>query len=285
MATVTEQTGRFTAQDGTTLSYRRWTPPAARLRVVVAHGLGEHGGRYGHVADALVPLGCAVWIHDHRGHGRSEGRRGHVDAFDTYVDDLLTLITLVDGVEKPRLPLVLLGHSMGGLIALRCAGRHPGRFDGLILSSPLLGLPEPPPRLLRRLVTLLSAVWPTFALRNRLDTAMISHDLQTVEAYHQDATVHDRITARWFTGCMQTLAAVHAAPDRIRGPLLLQVAGADRLVDASAALTFFDRLTTADKTLCRYDPLYHEIYNERLPDRERVLSDLTRWVEDRFLQP
>jgi len=283
MTAIREQTHRFTGQDGTSLFYRIVKPPTERLRIVVSHGLGEHSGRYGHVAETLCPLGCSLWIPDHRGHGRSQGRRGHVNDFDEYCSDLKILVELAGSGGIQRLPLVLLGHSMGGLIALRFAGSYPRQIDGLILSSPLLGLPESPPVLLRALSTVLSTVWPTFSLSNRLDSNLVSHDQGEVSAYAADEHVHDRITARWVTSCMRTLATVQASPELIRGPLLLQVAGADRLVSTPATLAFFDRITADDKTLHRYDNLYHEIYNEKPIDRKRVLDDLREWVVQRYM--
>ena len=129
----------------------------------------------------------------------------------------------------------------------------------------------------------MSRLWPTFSLSNRLDSTLVSHDQAAVDAYKQDPNVHDRITARWVTACMAAMATVNDVPERVQGPLLVQVAGADRLVSAPATLAYFDRLTAADKTLHLYEKLYHEIYNEQRPDREKVLGDLSQWLAERFL--
>ena len=283
MAGTREETDRFESSDGTALFYRKYAPGTERFRVVVSHGLGEHSGRYGHVVDTLCPMGASLWIHDHRGHGRSQGKRGHINDFDDYIQDLNILIEMARTDRTDGLPLLLLGHSMGGLIALSFARKHPRYIDGLIVSSPLLGVPTPPPPVLKAIARILSMVWPTFSLDNQLDPTLISHDGAQVRAYAQSEWVHSKVSARWFTRCMAEIDATVGSPAAIDTPILMQIAGADRLVSAPAALAYFGTLTVADKTLFHYENLYHEIYNEVLPDREKVLADLKQWVEDRFL--
>jgi alpha-beta hydrolase superfamily lysophospholipase len=126
-----EKKDRFTGRDGKSIFYRRLIPEKPRFRVVVSHGLGEHSGRYGNVAEALIPLGASLWIHDHRGHGRSQGKRGHVGDFNDYVHDLKTMVSMAAAEGEKTVPTLLLGHSMGGLIALSFARQHPESIDGL----------------------------------------------------------------------------------------------------------------------------------------------------------
>ena len=280
MADIQERTNRFESGDGTTLFYRIYIPEAERFQVVISHGLGEHSGRYGHVVDTLCPMGASLWIHDHRGHGRSQGKRGHINDFDDYLQDLKMLIEMArtDGV-----PLLLLGHSMGGLIALSFVRKYPGYVDGLIVCSPLLGVPKPPSPVLKAIARILSIVWPTLSLDNQLDPTLISHDDAEVRAYVQNKWVHSRISVRWFTRCMAEISATGGAPEAINTPLLMQIAGDDQLVSAPATLAYFDGLAVSDKTLFHYKNLYHEIYNEKQPDRDKVLADLKQWVADRFL--
>ncbi len=283
MADIEEITAGFEGRYGTALFYRKFIPGKERFRVVVSHGLGEHSGRYGHVADTLCPMGASLWIHDHRGHGLSQGKRGHVNEFNDYVHDLKTLIDLARIEGTGQIPLLVLGHSMGGLIALSFARQHPRHLDGLIVSSPLLGIPKPPPPLLSTIVRSLSMVWPTLSLDNKLDPTLISHDPAEVSAYRLSNLVHGRISARWFASCLSEIESTGSSADRITVPILMQVAGEDHLVSAPAALAYFDALTVADKTLFHYGNLYHEIYNESLYDREKVLGDLKKWVSDRYL--
>lgn len=283
MAYAGEKSDSFEGFDGTKLFYRKIIPGKKRFRVVVSHGLGEHSGRYRNIIDALCPLGASVWIHDHRGHGRSQGKRGHVNDFNDYVRDLKTLIALAktDGTDK--LPILLLGHSMGGLIALSFARQHPRLVDGLIISSPLLGLPEPPSPALNAIGRIMSIIWPTLSINNQLDPTFISHDRAEVNAYTKNERVHSRISMRWFAQCMSEIEVTGGSPDAIEIPILMQIAGDDRIVSAPDALAFFEALTVSDKTLCHYETLYHEIYNEQPADRKDVLDDLKRWVVSRFL--
>lgn len=278
-----EKRDRFTGSDGTSIFYRRLIPEKQRFRVVVSHGLGEHSGRYVNVAEALCPIGASLWIHDHRGHGRSQGKRGHVSNFKDYVRDLKTMVTMAAAEGEETLPTLVLGHSMGGLIALSFAGQYPETIDGLIVSSPLLGVEPPPPSVLQVLVRILSVLWPSLSLSNKLDPTFISHDSDQVDAYVQSSWVHDRITARWFVQCMAEIRRLVAGPQEIRVPILMQIAGDDHLVDCHASLSFFNALTVSDKTLRHYETLYHEIYNESLPDRQKVLADLRQWIGERFL--
>lgn len=283
MASIAKQTNSFESSDGTRIFYRRLVPENVRLKIVVSHGLGEHSGRYGHVADTLCPLGAALWIPDHRGHGESQGKRGHINTFNDYVGDLRRLVSMAAADGAAALPTLLLGHSMGGLIALSFARQYPGEIDGLIVSSPLLGVSPLPPILLRGAARLLSVAWPTLPLSNKLDPAFISHDPDQVAAYIQDERVHEKISARWFVACLAEAQRTRDAAQAIGNPILMQIAGDDRLVDPKASLAFFDALTVSDKTLCHYEALYHEIYNETLPERRQVLVDLKEWIAERFL--
>lgn len=283
MADIQEATAHFKGNDGTILFLRKFIPQKERFRVVISHGLGEHSGRYGHVVDTLCPMGACLWIHDHRGHGLSQGKRGHVNDFDEYVQDLRTLIEMARMDQAHPAPLLLLGHSMGGLITLVFAGQYPRHVDGLIVSSPLLGVQTPPSPILSAIARTMSMILPTLPLDNKLDPAHISHDRAEVAAYVQSEEVHSKISARWFTQCMTAIKETGGSAGAIKVPILMQIAGADRLVSAPAALAYYDKLRVGDKTLYHYENLYHEIYNEKLPDREKVLADLKRWVADRFL--
>lgn len=283
MAGIQEESARFEGSDGITLFFRKYIPRKERFRVVISHGLGEHSGRYKHVVDTLCPMGACLWIHDHRGHGRSQGKRGHINAFNDYLQDLNILIEKARIDRADQLPLLLLGHSMGGLIALSFARQYPRYIDGLILSSPLLGVLNPPSSLLKAFTWIMSMVWPTLSLGNQLDPTLISHDDAEVRAYAQSKRVHDRISARWLARCMAEIEVTGGSADSIKSPILMQIAGDDHMVSAAAAMAYFDKLTVADKTLCHYKDLYHEIYNETRPDREMVLADLSRWVEARYL--
>ena len=283
MAGLAEKTGTFDGSGGVKIFYRHYSADAERARLVIAHGLGEHSGRYGNVVGRLIAGGISVWIPDHRGHGRSEGKRGHVLNFHQYLTDLRSMIELACKGRADPCKCFLLGHSMGGLIALHYAQRFPDTIDGVLASSPALGMAIEVPAGKKILGAVMSYIWPGFTMGNELDAAKISHDQNVVSAYVNDPLVHDRVSARFFTELTAAMEAVHQQVSSIRIPVLMQVAGDDHLVNALAAGQFFEKLQVADKTLHVYEGLYHEIYNEPAAQREQVLKNLEDWLEKRML--
>jgi alpha-beta hydrolase superfamily lysophospholipase len=277
-----ERTDHFNGPDGRRIFYRHFPVDAEKARLFLAHGLGEHSGRYRHVIRRLGGLGISVWAPDHRGHGRSEGRRGHVSAFEHYAEDLLALFDSAADKSPAELPHFLLGHSLGGLIVLYFALQHPDRIDAVVASSPALGVRSQVPPAKKILGRMMSAVWPTLSLSNELEVDKISHDAAVVSAYRNDPLVHDRVSARWYTEVLGTMQYVVGNAHRIAVPVLLQVAGDDHLVDAEASRRFFEALSTEDKRLIVYDGLYHEIYNEPEPQAGAVMTDLTAWLKARI---
>jgi alpha-beta hydrolase superfamily lysophospholipase len=250
--------------------------------MVIAHGLGEHSGRYGNVVERMRVHGVSIWAPDHRGHGRSEGKRGHVLNFSQYSNDLRIMVQLARVDLAEGMKCFLLGHSLGGLIALDFCRRYPDLIDGVIASSPALGMVIEVPRVKKLLGFIMSSVWPGLSMSNELDASKISHDHHVVKAYQDDPLVHDRVSARFFTEFLAAMETVRQAAASIQTPLLLQVAGDDHLVSSNSSREFFGTLTLKDKRIHVYDGMYHEIYNEPPDQRQRVLSDLENWLKDRF---
>lgn len=280
--TLPEKTGTFNGSEGLKIFYRHYSADSERARLVIAHGLGEHSGRYANVVGRLVPMGISVWIPDLRGHGQSEGQRGHVLNFVQYLTDLHSMVELACQGRNDRGKVFLLGHSMGGLITLYYMQRFAEMIDGVLVSSPALGMVVEVPAGKRILGTIMSSIWPGLTMSNELDAAKISHDENVVNAYINDPLVHDRVSARFFTELMAAMEAVNQQVSSIRNPILMQVAGDDHLVNARAAEQFFERLEAPDKTLRVYEGLYHEIYNEPAAQREQVLKDLEDWLVERL---
>lgn len=280
MADLTESTGSFNTQDNLKIFYRKYQADPERARMVIAHGLGEHSGRYGNVVERLLPKGITIWALDHRGHGQSDGPRGHILTFGQYINDLQTMIEFSKRGLPEGMKCFLLGHSMGGLIALKFALHFPEMIDGMIVSSPVLGIKVEVPAIKRALGKVMSSIWPGMTLGNEVDASKISHDEEVVRAYENDPLVHDRVSARWFTEFLGAMEEVHRLCSKLEVQTLMQVAGDDHLVDADTSKTFFENLTLDDKTLYLYDGLYHEIYNEPEDQRANVLSDLETWLEN-----
>jgi alpha-beta hydrolase superfamily lysophospholipase len=264
------------AADGTRIHYRLWSAEHPRAALLVSHGLGEHGGRYAALARDLAPRGVSVCAVDHRGHGRSGGGRAYVRRFEEYVADLEVVRRAIETTHVSGLPLLFLGHSLGGLIALRHLAAHPAAFRGAILSAPLLGVAVKAPRWKVAAAGTLSKVLPWLPLSNEIDPAELSHDPAYVLSYREDPLVHDKITPRLFTELTAHIGHALAEADRLPRPLLFVVPTADTVVDETAVLRFAEALP-GDVTIRRYEGFRHEAHNE--VDRARVIDDIASWID------
>lgn len=282
MPTIEETpTGSISARDGNLIFFRRFpSSTTERARMVIVHGLCEHSGRYLQMARQLAEKGISVTAYDHRGHGQSGGRRGHIQQFDHLLGDLLQIVEQCRKKMDPARPLMILGHSLGGLVALRFAQRFGEKIDGVIASSPALAPAIEIPKPKAILGRLMSRLWPQLMFDNELIPENLSHDDAVVQAYINDPLVGRRISARLFTEMVRAMTDTLKDAPLLSKPLLLQAAGDDRLVDPSAARIFFDRVTAGDKTLHIYDGLFHEIYNEEQNLRKKVLTDLETWLQN-----
>ncbi len=268
--------GEFVGERGTRIWFQSWRPEAPRGVVVVAHGLGEHSGRYKSVVDWLVPRGYAVYALDHRGHGRSGGQRGHVVRFSDYAADLGRLIDRAQA-QEPGLPAFLLGHSLGGAIALAYALERPQGLRGVVASAPGLRRRFEVPAFKIFLGRLMSSAWPTFTQRSGLPVTRLSHDPQVALDYVADKMVHDRVTARLFTEATGAGERILARAGELRLPCLLLQGEDDALVDPQATCEFYGKLAGADKALHVYPGFYHEGFNE--VGKAQPLGDLSAWLD------
>jgi alpha-beta hydrolase superfamily lysophospholipase len=267
--------------DGLALQLRHWpagAPP--RGQVLLVHGLGEHIGRYGHVAAALNARGWSVAGFDQRGHGRSEGARGVIAGADALLVDLAAVIDTL----RPRHagPLVLLGHSMGGAVAARFVAEalapRPAAWsrpvDGLVLSSPALAARLSAFQRLQ--LGIGERFLPDLAQRNGIDPHGLSHDEAMVAAYTADPLVHDRISARLARFILDAGEHARAAAPRWALPTLLMWGGADPVVDPAGSRAFAAAAPAGVVTAFEFDSMRHEILNET--EREGVLMRLSQWL-------
>jgi alpha-beta hydrolase superfamily lysophospholipase len=272
---------RLRLPDGTSTFVRTWPAHrAGRGSILIVHGLGEHSGRYEHVAQRLAAVGLEVRAYDLRGHGHTDGARGSIPRDDALLDDLRCVF---DDLAGDGAPPLLLGHSLGGTIA--AAGTAGGWVAprALVLSSPALALHVGAARAAvlraaRRLV-------PDRQFPNELPVDRLSHERAVVDAYRSDELVHDRITPRLYGFLADAGAAVRRGAARLSVPTLLLVAGDDALVDSRGSRELAAALAPGVGTARFYDGLYHEVFNEREPDRARVLGDLTAWLDQRLSEP
>jgi hypothetical protein len=268
--------------DGTSLKLWSWPRPVgpARGTVLVVHGLGEHGGRYAQVAARLAGQGWAVAGYDQRGHGLSTGPRGGLAADDSLLADLGCVIESLR--REMHGPLLLLGHSMGGLVAGRYVAEAlspaPAPWwqpvDGLVMSSPAI---DPGMSRAQKLLLALAApVAPSLALSNGLKPEWVCSDPAVVRAYVADPLVHDRVTPRLVRFIVAAGALLLASAPRWTTPTLLLYAGADRCVAPRGSEDFAAAAPRTAVLAQRYPEMAHEIFNE--PGQDRVLSDLVAWL-------
>jgi len=260
-----------------TLYGQAWLPDRPpRASVVVAHGLAEHGGRYADLAARLVAKGYAVYAMDHRGHGRSSGHRANIDRFDYLVSDLAAFVGRAQR-EHPGAPVILLGHSMGGAIALAGALKYQDVLRALVLSAPSLAAGDALPAFKLLLVRMLSTLAPTTGVLT-LPASAVSRDPAVVRAYDRDPLVfRGAIPARTLAELLQAMQVLQRKAHELRIPVLIQHGTADSLVPLAALHPIYQHLGIAKRrTLQIYEGLYHEVYNE--PERDRVIGDLEAWL-------
>lgn len=267
------------SDDGLTLWYQEWTPEAKPLAALaLVHGLGEHSGRYQHLAEALNQEGYALLTFDLRGHGRSEGQRGHTPSYDALMRDVGLLIK--HARERfPEQSLFLYGHSLGGNLVLNYTLRFSAPLKGVIATSPWLKLAFEPAAVKLRMAGLMNRIWPNFSQTNELDAQALTHDEAIVHAYETDPLVHTFISARFFKSVHSAgiWALEHA--DRFPLPLLLMHGSADRVTSFEASQAFAAR-QPEQCTFKTWDGLYHELHNE--PEWPDVVKSITVWLKNQF---
>lgn len=273
---------------GNRLHYRRWWVEGSLGVVVIAHGLGEHSGRYRKVAQQLNRHGFSVYALDHYGHGLSDGKRGHIEDFALYSEDLHTFIRLIkrdndrdrDGTGRK---IHLLGHSMGGVIACGCAVRF-GGIDSLVLSAPGFRGCKEPGSMERWLLKRLAKLAPRLTLPNRINANWISRDSAAVTAYRNDDLVHNRVSLQWFASFLRERDYLYPRLSQITQPSLLLLPEGDKLVDAATSRAWFQRFGSEQKVLRAFPGAYHELFSEA-EERPQALAELLQHLEALLPQP
>ncbi len=276
-----EASGSVEGVGGLELFARRWAPAgAARAAVALVHGFGDHSGRYVDVVGSLTSAGYAVHGLDLRGHGRSPGQRGHIDAWSDYRDDVDAYLDHVRSMERPGTALFLYGHSLGGAIVLEYGLRRTDGLTGVVASSPALrpkGVRSP---VLEGLAAVTSRVWPTFSLAVPLENAAITRDPERLAAVNVDPLCHRRLTARATVATLDALAWTEAHAGDLRLPLLIFHGTEDRIADPAGTIAFADGARAGgapDVELHLYEGGYHEAHNDL--DRGAVMADVVDWLD------
>jgi alpha-beta hydrolase superfamily lysophospholipase len=265
----------FTARDGIPLWGSVWRPPEARAAISLVHGIGEHSGRYAHVAEALNEAGYALVSFDLRGHGHSGGLRGHAAEYEAFMADI-DLLLQETGRRFPGLPRFLYGHSMGGNLVLNYCLRRQPALAGAVVTSPWLALPIRPPRWKRALARLLDHVRPEVTLSRGNDPSALSSDPAVAAAYRRDPLVHDRISVRLYTLMDAAGAEALAQAAHFPLPLLLMHGASDTVTSPFASQAFCN--TAPDCSFRLWPRLRHELHNER--EKDEVLATIIAWLDE-----
>ncbi len=255
--------------------YRSWIPEKMDKVMIIFHGLGEHSGRYAHVAEFFNAAGYGVFVVDHIGHGKTEGKRGHVDKFEDYTNNARQFINFVER-ETDINEMVLIGHSLGAVIAHVYALMGDPRIKQLVLSSPGYQKLEPIGALKAGLGKLFSKFFPKLLMSNELKPEQVSRDAEVVKDYAEDPLNHDRVSSRFFTSFLSAIERIDSQPT-VTMPVLYVVAGNDQIVSAEKTKRIFDDMQTEQKMYIQYPHLYHEIFNEK--ERQKVFDDVLNWLQ------
>jgi acylglycerol lipase len=272
---VTESEGKFEGVGGLHLYYRAWESPHPTAGLIIVHGLSDHSGRFEAFGQRMASTGINAYALDLRGHGESEGRRGHTDRFDFLLQDLERFRREVECISDGP-PLYILGHSMGGLIVLRYIEEYDVPLRGAILTSPWLATGPSIPRWKIVGAGVLNKVLPSLPIDAGIDADFLSHDPDIVTRYREDPLVHGKITPRLFTEASAAMGLVLHRSDRIRIPLLFLLAGDDQIVDTARSEAFARSLSVSDVTIRIMPGYYHEVLNDF--DRGGAMKEIRDWI-------
>lgn len=266
---MTSVTGTFSTADGTELFTRHWECAESRARMLIVHGIGEHSGRWEHVGSYFAAAGFDVYSYDQRGHGRTSDGPVDVESFDQFLDDIEQQLS---GLDEP---VVIYGHSMGGLIATAYAESDRPQPDLYVLSAPALSASVP--AVLRLAATVLSKVTPSMAMKNPIKGEQLSRDPAVAEAYFADPLVYEKATTRFGNAFLNAMDRAREAVDQIRRPILVIHGANDELVPPSASAPLA-AVPTVERKL--FPGLRHEIHNE--PEQDEVLGFVAAWLDDQL---
>jgi acylglycerol lipase len=268
---------KLSTQDGLRLHTQGWEP-SGRVRAVICllHGLGEHSGRFAHLARFLLPSGYAVMSCDLRGHGNSEGIRGHFPSIDLVMLDVDELVAAARE-RYPDVPLILYGHSLGGVLAINYVLRRKPELAGVVITSPGLRTSLENQKVKITLARLLGLLAPALTMPNGVDPHALSRDSKVVVDYVQDPLVHDRASLAFANTMLEAIQWTYAHADEFHLPLLMMHGTADRLAYYQGSQEFA-RQVQGDCMLKLWDGLYHEIHNE--PEKGDVLAYLLQWLDN-----
>jgi alpha-beta hydrolase superfamily lysophospholipase len=280
LMTITRAEHSFDGVDGVRIVYDVWTPDTPpRGVVILAHGLGEHARRYDHVATRFGREGLIIYALDHRGHGRSGGKRVLVKDISEYTGDFDTLVGIA-AKEHPGLTRIVLGHSMGGGIVFAYGVEHPDDYDLMVLSGPAVAAQLAVSPLLGWVAKTMGTIAPGLPLQ-ALDASAVSRDPAVVNAYNNDPLVyHGKIPGGVARALLTVGETMQQRAPSLTAPLLVVHGSDDRLIPVEGSRQLVAAVGSSDVELKIYPGLFHEVFNE--PEQEQVLDDVVSWINARL---
>ncbi len=266
----------FTSTDGKKLFFQHWAP-AGRPDLVIAlvHGLGEHSTRYQDWAARFCGESAAFAAFDLRGHGSSEGERGHFSSLEMVFDDI-DLFLVKTASLFPNIPIVLYGHSLGGNLAANYFIQRKNNISALIITSPWLRLGNPPSGIVKALVNIASKIFPSFTAASGIDVNNLSRDTSVVDEYRTDLLIHDRISVNTAKSAIEAGELAITRARDATGPVLVMHGQGDKITSPEGSRAFCEN-AGKNITLKLWDGFYHELHNE--PGKAEVFKHITGWLK------
>jgi len=270
--------GKIATKDGVSLYTRDWLIEKPKAVMVLAHGFGEHINRYNHVADFFNKNGFSVFGYDRRGHGKSEGKRGHTSSHDAIVDEIALVINKAKS-EFPNLPVVLYGHSQGGHLVLFHLIKREPNVDAAVVTGPWIQLGFQPPAFKIFIGRMLSKVLPTLSMPNELNHDALARDKSVAKEYAEDPLNVFEITTACGAAMLDNADWLNQYSGEISVPLMINHGGSDPVISPEATKQFAERVT-GNITLKIWEDSYHEIHNDL--DKEAVFEEILSWIQTKM---
>ncbi len=264
--------------DSEPIYLQRWKPTGPpKAIILVTHGVAEHSECYHHAAETLAQNHLDVWAWDLPGHGKSYGQRGYVKSFSEYTDRLKEVLAEVQRHTDGKIPIFLLGHSMGGMIVFQFALAHPtAPVKAYILSSPAFGVKVQVPFIKDQAARVLMHVAPKLTIPHQINYAELTRDAELVKIYSKDPLRHTKFSAPLYLGILEAMESANIRAHEFTAPLLIQAAGQDKIVDVLATQEIFAKIGSAQKTLKIYPESFHEIFNDT--NKQEVIDDFLAFL-------
>lgn len=256
--------------------YQHWIPQDPKALVVYVHGLGDHIGRYNKLVNRLVEHGAACALYDQRGHGRSEGRRGHVERFMDWVDDLASFVHFSRGEVSPETPVFIVGSSLGALIGINYLLTHAAPVSGMVALSAALVPTVRIPVWKRNLGLKLARLMPTLSIHNGIRIEDLTRDQAEIEALSADTLFHHRLTLWAGQEILRNVELADALACRIHAPMLMLAGSDDGICDPQGTVNFARALASRERCQHIYPGMYHDLLHDI--GKEQVIEDVAGWI-------